>query len=129
MRAIFILFFILIMGINSASAYELVFPKEKKSIVNTNYIFFVGKANKAEDIVINDEKVYVAPNGAFAHSVKLKEGENRIIVRSNFNTQIYKYYKAYGVLLSIDIITRREDIFCKVPPRHQPPDRQWHSSR
>ena len=35
------------MGINSASAYELVLPKEKKSIVNTNYIFFVGKANKA----------------------------------------------------------------------------------
>ena len=81
------------MGINSVFAYELVLPKDKKSIVNTNYIFFVGKANKTEDIVINDDKVYIASNGAFAHSVKLKDGENRIIVRSNFNTQIYKFYK------------------------------------
>ena len=74
-------------------AYDLVLPREKKSNVTSNYAFFVGKARNSETIAINDEKVYIAENGAFAHSVKLKEGENRIIVRSNYNTQIYKFYK------------------------------------
>lgn len=92
MRAILILFLI-IFGINSVQAYDLVLPKEKKSIVNTNYAFFVGKAGKSETIVINDEKIYVAPNGAFAHSVKLKDGENRVVMKSNFSTQVYKFYK------------------------------------
>lgn len=94
MRVLLILFSILILGMNSVFAYDLVLPKEKKSIVNTKFAFFVGKAGKSEVITINDEKIYIASNGAFAHSVKLKDGENRIIVKSNFNTQIYKFYKA-----------------------------------
>ena len=93
MREFLIIFFTLILGINSAFAYELVLPKEKKSVTNTNYAFFVGKANSNETININEEKIYIAPNGAFAHSIKLKEGENRIIVKSNYNTQVYKIYK------------------------------------
>ncbi len=93
MRAILILFFMMILGVNSAFAYELVLPKEKKSIVNTNYVFFVGRANKEESIFINDERVYVASNGAFAHTVKLKDGDNRIVLKSNYNTQVYKVYK------------------------------------
>ena len=93
MRAILFSFLIFLMGINSAIAYDLVLPKEKKSIVNTNYAFFVGKAKNTETIVINDERVYVAPNGAFAHTIKLKDGENRIVVKSNYNTQVYRFYK------------------------------------
>jgi len=96
MRVLLSLFFIFVLGINSAFAYELVLPKEKKSIVNTNYAFFVGKAGKNEDISINDEKVYIAPNGAFAHTIKLKDGENRVVMKSNFNTQVYKFYKSFG---------------------------------
>lgn len=93
MRATFILFLMFFIGVNSAFAYELVLPKEKKSIVNTNHAFFVGKAANSETITINDEKVYVASNGAFAHTVKLKDGENRIVLKSNYNTQIFKIYK------------------------------------
>ena len=93
MRALLILFIGIILSINSVFAYDLVLPREKKSIVNTNYAFFVGKAAIAEDIYINDEKIYVAPNGAFAHSVKLKDGENRVVFKSNYNTQIYRFYK------------------------------------
>ena len=93
MRELLIFLFILFLGINQAFAYDLILPKEKKSIVNTNYAFFVGKAKNTESITINDTRVYVAPNGAFAHSVKLKDGENRIVMRSNFNTQVYKFYK------------------------------------
>lgn len=72
-------------------AYDLVLPREKKSTVSSNYAFFVGKAKNTEVITINDEKVFVASNGAFAHSVKLKDGENRIVVKSNFSTQVYKF--------------------------------------
>ena len=93
MRELIILFFCLILGINSAFAYDLVLPKEKRTIVNTKYAFFIGKAKNSENIIINDNKVYVASNGAFAHSVKLKDGENRIVIRSNFSAQIYKIYK------------------------------------
>ena len=78
-------------------AYDLVLPREKKMNVTSNYAFFVGKARNSENILINDEKVYIAENGAFAHSVKLKDGENRIVVRSNYNTQIYKFYKTKPV--------------------------------
>lgn len=93
MRSIFLLIICFILGINSAFAYELVLPKEKKTYVKTNYAFFVGKADKDEVITINDERVYMASNGAFAHSIKLKDGENRIAIKSNFNTQIYKFIK------------------------------------
>ena len=93
MRVFFTLFLIFWGMFNSAFAYELILPKEKKSIVSSNYAFFVGKANKSEVITINDEKVYVASNGAFAHSIKLKDGENRIIMKSNLQTQIYKFYR------------------------------------
>ncbi len=94
MREFFILFITLILlGINSVFAYDLVLPKEKKTIANTNYVFFVGKAASNETITINDERVYIASNGAFSHSIKLKEGENRIIFKSNYNTEVYKIYK------------------------------------
>lgn len=93
MRKLILLFLILFLSINSTFAYELVLPREKKTIVNTNYAFFVGKAGKTEVLTINDEKIYIAPNGAFAYSVKLKSGENRIALKSNYSTQIYKIYK------------------------------------
>lgn len=88
-----ILLFLLIYSALQANAYELVLPREKKTYVNTNYAFFVGKARNGESISINGSSIYTASNGAFAHSVKLKNGENRIIVKSNFNTQIYRFYK------------------------------------
>ena len=92
MRVFLILLSILLFA-GRVFAYDLILPREKKMNVSTNYAFFVGKAKNTECITINDEKIHVASNGAFAHSVKLKEGENRIIVKSNFNTQVYKFIK------------------------------------
>ena len=82
-----------LLGVTQCFGYELILPREKISISNSNYAFFVGKANNSEAISINGCPIYVASNGAFAHSVKLKAGENRVVVRSNYNTQIYKFYK------------------------------------
>ena len=80
-------------GMLSCNAFELVFPVEKEAVVTSEYVLFAGKANNSEMITINNERVYTASNGAFAHSVKLKDGENRVVVRSNFNTQVYKFCK------------------------------------
>ena len=88
-----LLFLLLLLVHSQCFAYELVRPVKKKNIVNTNYALFLGKANNSESIVINDEHVYIAPNGAFAHSVKLKDGENRVVIRSNYKTQIYHFLK------------------------------------
>ena len=93
MQRLFI--FILLSVITAAPvfSYDMVLPKEKKSVSNTQYAFFVGKARKNESISINNEHVYIAPNGAFAHSVKLKEGENRIALKSDYSIRIYTIYK------------------------------------
>lgn len=89
-----LLFAFLFFGITQVFAYDLVLPRDKKSVVQGNYALFVGKARNTETITINDEKVYVASNGAFAHSVKLKNGENRVVVKSNYSTQIFKFLKS-----------------------------------
>ena len=93
MRKIIILLLVIFLGINTVQAYSLVLPKEKKSVTNREYAFFVGKAQNTEVITINDKRIYIAPNGAFAHTVKLKEGNNRVVVRSNLSTQIYNFRK------------------------------------
>lgn len=92
MRELLILLFTFIFA-GQVFAYDLVLPRDKRITVATNYAFFVGKAKNTEIITINDEKIHTAANGAFAHSVKLKDGENRIVVKSNFNTQVYRFYK------------------------------------
>ncbi len=88
------LLFLIIFALSPfVSAFEIVLPVEKEVVQAGDYAFFMGKANNLESITINNSRIYIAPNGAFAHSVKLKDGENRIAVRSSYNTRIYKFYK------------------------------------
>ena len=84
---------ILLLSTLQANSYELILPTQKNSITNSNYAHFVGKAQNSESIMINGERVFPASNGAFAHSVKLKEGENRVLIRSNYSTQVYRFNK------------------------------------
>lgn len=93
MQRLFITLILSLIFISPSFAYDLVLPKEKNSTVSTKYAFFVGKTKNWESITINGEHVITATNGAFAHTVKLKDGENRIAVKSTFNTKIYKVYK------------------------------------
>ena len=93
MRKILLLIFCFLICSLNVQALELILPKEKKSITDTQYALFVGKTSGGESLSINDEYVYVAPNGAFAHSIKLKDGNNRIMVRSTYGSEIFKIYK------------------------------------
>ena len=75
------------------NAYELFLPKSKYNIVDTKYAFFVGKAHPLETVTINGHNIHTASNGAFAYSYPLSEGENRIMVRSQYETQVYTFIK------------------------------------
>ena len=93
MRRGLILLILSLLFVSRAAAFELVIPKDKNNITTSNYAFFVGKAKGAEALTINGQSIYVAPNGAFAHTVKLHDGENRIVFRTAYGVQIYKYLK------------------------------------
>ena len=82
-----------ILSMSTVFAYDLIWPKQKETVTDKDYALFVGRARNAESIVINDKRIYTAPNGAFAHTVKLKEGNNRIVVRSNYSAQVYRFRK------------------------------------
>ena len=95
MRKFLILFFTFLIGAGQSFAFDVVLPKEKKLIMNTKYAFFVGHARIGESVTVNGEHVPLASNGAFAFTMKLKEGENRIVLKSNYhNTRFYKIYKS-----------------------------------
>ena len=93
MRKILTIILMFLLCTAQVSAYDLVMPKDKKSITNNNYAFFFGRAKNTEHISVNGEHVPLASNGAFAFTVKLKDGENRIALKSNYTTRIYKIYK------------------------------------
>lgn len=90
-----VLLTILLLGlmISNVNAVELVLPAERVNVTTSNYAFFVGRAKSSESLSINGHNVYTAPNGAFAYSVKLHEGENRIMIKTAYGLQLYKFIK------------------------------------
>lgn len=90
-RVVLLLLSLFVMA--QVSAFELIQPTEKKNYTTNNYAFFFGKVKSSESLSVNGKNVYTAPNGAFAHSVKLFEGENRIALKTLYGMTIYKFYK------------------------------------
>ena len=89
-----ILLILLLAGMLNVNAYELIIPTDKKVATTSDYALFVGRSKGYETISINKEGVFRASNGAFAHSVKLHDGENRIIIRSTYGSiQVFKFFK------------------------------------
>ncbi len=89
-----ILLILLLAGMLNVNAYELIIPTDKKVATTSDYALFVGRSKGYETITINKEGVFRASNGAFAHSVKLHDGENRIIIRSTYGSiQVFKFFK------------------------------------
>ena len=93
-RVLLLIMSVLLFAVQQVSAFEVIYPSDKKNVTTNDYAFFVGKAKSAECLTINGHSVPVASNGAFAHSVKLKEGENRIVLRTAYGIQVYKFYKS-----------------------------------
>lgn len=83
----------LLLCFQTAYGFDMVLPENKNYDTTDEYAFFVGSTNNSEDIYINGQKIFTASNGAFAHTCKLKEGENRIMLKSGLSTRIYKINK------------------------------------
>lgn len=103
MRGCFVLFVSLFFMMSQAYAFEVIYPAERKNVTTNDYAFIFGRASSAESLTINDKGVYVAPNGAFAHTVKLHDGENRVVLRTIYGLAIYKYYKTTPVKQEIPV--------------------------
>lgn len=103
MKRAFILLILLFFFISQVQAFELISPNEKKNYTTNNYAFFFGKAKSAEGLTINGHGIYVAPNGAFAHTEELHDGENRIVFKTLYGMVIYKYYKTTPEQLELPV--------------------------
>lgn len=97
MRRGFILFLSLLFLTIQANAFEIIMPADKKTVTANDYAFIYGRANSAETMTINGKSIHIAPNGAFAHSVKLMDGENRVLIRTVYGMTLYKYFKTTPV--------------------------------
>lgn len=93
MRRVFLCLISLFFMMSQVMAFELIQPTEKKIYTTNNYAFIFGKAKSAESLTINGHHIYTAPNGAFAHTVELHEGENRVVLKTLYGVTLYKYYK------------------------------------
>lgn len=103
MKRELVLLLTLLMCSSNAFGFDLVYPTEKKFAVNSEYAFFAGQAKNGESVSINDSSIHTASNGAFAHTVKLKEGENRIKLKSNYGVRFFTIYK--GILTQQELPT------------------------
>ena len=92
------IFLSLLLSTLQVYSYELILPTQKNNTTCSNYALFVGKVGISESLTINGERVFPAVNGAFTHSIKLKEGENRILVRSNYGTTVYNFNKRIPIV-------------------------------
>ncbi len=92
-RRVLLILLLLVFGVVKSYGYEIFYPGEKKSVTTYDYGLFIGKARNSESITINNVKIPTASNGAFAHSVKLEDGENRIFIRSGYSTKVYNVFK------------------------------------
>ena len=101
MKRALLTFISLFFMIAQAYGFELIMPAEKKNVTTNEYAFFFGKAKHAEALSINGHSIYIAPNGAFAHTVKLHDGENRILLKTLYGMMLYKYYKTTPEQLDI----------------------------
>lgn len=80
--------FILISGLNSALAVEIVYPKNNPVTVNAPSTFFIGSVKPEESLKINDEEITISPNGAFAQFVPLVEGSNEFVITTQNGASI-----------------------------------------
>lgn len=78
------------LSITSASALDIVYPKQKNVTINSPSTFFIGSAQTNKNLYINNESVNIHFSGGFAKVVPLKVGENTFTVKSGNEILTYK---------------------------------------
>ena len=90
MKKLLLIFILTFLNLPSF-AYDVAFPLDKELTLEQDGVFFVGKANKKENVWINDKKVDIKKNGSFAETFKLLVGDNIFYVGNNENRKQDKY--------------------------------------
>ena len=72
---------------NNKHYLEVFYPKSNSVTIDAQSTFLIGHTNFGSILTINNETVDVLPNGSFATDVKLKEGENKFQLISNYNNE------------------------------------------
>ena len=79
----------LVLGVNTAFALDIVYPRNTHVKINSPSTFFVGSVKSGDRLFINHEEVPVHRTGAFAQSVKLNTGKNEFVLYSEGKTKVY----------------------------------------
>ena len=87
MRILYLLLVILIA--QTAYALDIVYPKQNSVTINSPSTFFAGSAETGVPLTINGAPVPVHESGGFAYAVKLKTGENKFVIESGNEKQIF----------------------------------------
>ena len=68
-------------------AFDIVYPKKTSVTINANSTFFIGSSKTP--LTINGQGVLLHQSGGFAHVVKLKDGENTFVIKSENERKIF----------------------------------------
>lgn len=88
MKKIFVYLICLFIG-NSCNAFEIVYPKCQKSIINADSTFFIGNSDPNSGLKINGNSIKMSKSGAFAYVVNLKSGDNIFDIEDKNGKQTY----------------------------------------
>ena len=90
MKKLLLIFILTFLNLPSF-AYDVAFPLDKELTLEQDGVFFVGKANKKENVWINDKKVDIKKKGSFAETFKLLIGDNIFYVGNDEKRKQDKY--------------------------------------
>lgn len=83
-----VILFVILLGVqNYAQAFDIVFPKVKNHTVFGDTTFFIGSSKTP--LLINSESIKLHHTGAFAHFVRLQDGINTFVIKSDDKSDIY----------------------------------------
>ena len=77
----------LMLSVNSCFAFDIVYPKNKETTINSNSTFFVGSSDKP--LKINGQNIPLHETGAFAYVVKLENGSNTFTLQTDDEKQVF----------------------------------------
>ena len=90
MRKIWVVFLSLIFAGN-VYGFEIVYPKTKNPVINSNTTFFIGSSD--EPVTINGNNVSLHSSGGFAYFVKLPQAINTFTIKDKNKTEVYTIKK------------------------------------
>jgi N-acetylmuramoyl-L-alanine amidase len=78
------------LSLNSANAFEIVYPKTENYTTGAETTFFIGSETSGKALTINSQEVKLSPSGLFLYPIKLEEGENIFSISNGSEEKAYR---------------------------------------